>query len=1244
MANNMDQYILHVDAEVSRAVSKLDKIRNLMGNIERLRNKGVDDYYTTNQKDMDKNMRSMKQLTYMYRQMSDELDNIQKMIGDTTDSIVIPDNASSQMKSQLNDMKSSMDQYVNDVQRQQAELRSSYLHTLQVFREMSSFQQNYSKNFKHLFSSNDVYNLPNKDKSGMSQEEAARATADELERARNVVISMASDVDDVTDRFDGVIAKIKEVNKLERRTESMSRRASASNYMSYQQAQSFIKDRGTVEVDYKEAREDNFNKMIEIGRERTRLHEQIKEIENNPTATQDDIDRKIAYQQEIQAMDKEVEARVELNRAIERTIKNMQKYNEAVQGIEVKPKRGSFSGMIYERAPAIGLALGGAMGATVGGLYHRGSSINKGLRDDEITIGQRTDTSGDQWRDGIRNAAINAGLQNKLGFSGQEMMTFQNSYLSRHGFTNMDDLETARDNQAVFSRVSGVNAADTNQLFSTIFGTGAVSGNQVKDIQNAFLGAIKQSGMEGREKEQLQALDGILQGITKGREATNQEVMNVLGLQSVLSSSGTRALQGESGGELLANLHQGIKQGFNNPMVRLAFGQGSQYQGLEGRWALRQQMGKGISDVENVNTIARFSQQMGGGNKAIENEAFMSFVQEALGVDISSQQGAGMMDLFRSGQLTQENIDSMLGSNSADGAALADKRLAEYQESSAATDNQSDATLDKHAARLYDYGEVLRDANIVFGKLPTPMYTLAAAIAALTAAMAGSAAMFGMSTLVRKGAAKTMTQTGVNQGPLGGIFGGKGGGGKPPTPPTGGYTQTPGGIWVPGGSTATGGGAGGSRAYGGWRQTVGGWFNKGGGLYNPGPSTIPTAAAEGAAGASGLSKFLSGAGKVLQKAALPLAIGAGVVNVATAEEGTKGKAVGESAGGILGGMAAGAGTGALLGTMGAGPIGTAVGGILGGIAGAFAGSGIGGWVGGLFDPKKASAAEMPTENKTEQMTDKETANTKERTETKRVDNLQYERENLHIHERLLDRTAQLLSQARAQGGIFGQNGGVGGDGTYTGGGAPSVSGSTNAEKIWNFFSGKGMSSGAIAGIMGNLQQESGLNPNAQNPNGAFGIAQWMGGRKTGLQKYAQSNGLEANSLEAQLGWLWEELQNGQNGNVKDMQGMNARQAADYFEKKFERSGGSAMGKRRSYAEDFYSQYGSNAQWTPNSGASAKASTNVVRVDSKITVDVRGDESVADKIKNNKDMQSAAQNIQQMIYGSMNHYSKEMRMV
>jgi hypothetical protein len=70
-----------------------------------------------------------------------------------------------------------------------------------------------------------------------------------------------------------------------------------------------------------------------------------------------------------------------------------------------------------------------------------------------------------------------------------------------------------------------------------------------------------------------------------------------------------------------------------------------------------------------------------------------------------------------------------------------------------------------------------------------------------------------------------------------------------------------------------------------------------------------------------------------------------------------------------------------------------------------------------------------------------------------------------------------------------------------------------------FFEQKGYSSIQVSAIIGALLQESNLNPNAENPSSrAYGIAQWLGDRKTSL--LAKPN---YQKLETQLAWVYEEL-------------------------------------------------------------------------------------------------------------------------
>jgi lysophospholipase L1-like esterase len=111
-----------------------------------------------------------------------------------------------------------------------------------------------------------------------------------------------------------------------------------------------------------------------------------------------------------------------------------------------------------------------------------------------------------------------------------------------------------------------------------------------------------------------------------------------------------------------------------------------------------------------------------------------------------------------------------------------------------------------------------------------------------------------------------------------------------------------------------------------------------------------------------------------------------------------------------------------------------------------------------------------------------------------------------------------------------------------------------ANKIMIFLKNKGLSTSQAAGIIGNLQVESNFDPNAVGDNGtSYGIAQWHKSRFDSLKQWSKKNGLKWNSLDAQLQFLWWELNNSETGALSKLKMTNDPQNAAYvFAKYFER--------------------------------------------------------------------------------------------
>lgn len=83
---------------------------------------------------------------------------------------------------------------------------------------------------------------------------------------------------------------------------------------------------------------------------------------------------------------------------------------------------------------------------------------------------------------------------------------------------------------------------------------------------------------------------------------------------------------------------------------------------------------------------------------------------------------------------------------------------------------------------------------------------------------------------------------------------------------------------------------------------------------------------------------------------------------------------------------------------------------------------------------------------------------------------------------------------------------------------------TTEEVVWDYLKAAGYSDIQVAGVIGNLYQESGLNPARVESNGeGIGLVQWSFGRKQNLINYASSKGKDWTDLESQLEFLVSEL-------------------------------------------------------------------------------------------------------------------------
>jgi len=1267
-----EKYIFDVEAEVGKAAKSIKSLEAELSKLQKL-NKDIDATGgDRTEKEMLATLKAAKEVNAEYQKMQRILKDLSKHSGkvsrkDLNDSKVISSAKTSVQGGKVTDsfgqMLKNMERQINSVNKQFDNHRKA----------MVDRGQQYTPNLK----------TNRKDAQGNSNPSIIgrnKSTAQDMEKA---VDKFLTGQNEATSGLNQALAQMKEISKLNRRSESLSRRASASGYMSFQQYSNFTGDRRTVQQTYGGMKTDNRQRVLDLSSQATGISKELDRLNSKKGLTAREGEERKKLMRQLEGIDVELAARKKLNNSLDEATANMDRFNQSLleANVAVKPERGTARGMVYERAPAIALAIGGAIAATVGKLYSEGGNHSKAMRPDEMYVGQQTGAVGANWRPN-RTAVMRSGLGKQLGFTGQEMMEFQSNYLSANGYHGAADMKAATTGQATFARATGLGSDEVKDFFSTAYRSGGIEGNQTKQFQNAFLGAMKQSGAVGREKDQLKALNGILTSMSTNRTVTNQEMMRTIGLQSTISATGVSSLQGTKGGALMEQLDTGIREGFNDPQMRVLFGQGTKYQGMAGRAQLRKQMEKGISDPENLQTLIEASKAQVPNGTQEEQAEVLATLASRMGVNMSSQQAGGLLGMDPK-SLTKESIDKVMKDGLKEGSIESAKREKAYEGSKASIDNASEAATAKQATELNDMGSKLREANAALGGLPAPLYTAIAAVVAFTAAVAGSAAMFGGASLLKRGASRK----------FGGRGRGSGGGG-------------------------VGGGAAGAAATGAGAAGVAG---AAGTAAATGAGTAAGAAATGAGAAAGGSRLagvgkgiLGGAGKLM----LPLGVLMGASEIMQAPEDKKGAAVGSAVGGIGGGVLGGAAAGAAVGSF-LGPIGTAVGGIGGAIAGGWAGSGIGETIGGWFDkkpkeePTAADKAKAETsasalaaaagtggavgasaiqsqmsqgitgapnmdqingmasslgissgamasalgissgqDNQIQNMTDKENTNTKKMTEAKKGDNLSYERENITMYENVLTRAEQILAQARAQNGIMGVGGGAGGATGGTGG-----------------FSGQGKLQFVGEGqkwTTNNLQQhdlgftDSKLTAedldgwiNSKAPKDSM-----MRGMGATFLKAGQEYGLDPRYLIAhaaeESGWGTSKIARDK-GNFFGIGAFDNSPYASAYE--FKDGGGSAaekgiMGGAKWISEKYYGKgrtnldkmkaagYATNATWAPNIAsimAGAPTGSGSGNVQATINVNVTGDEKVSDKVKNSADMKKTGQDIGSLL----GFYGREM---
>lgn len=141
----------------------------------------------------------------------------------------------------------------------------------------------------------------------------------------------------------------------------------------------------------------------------------------------------------------------------------------------------------------------------------------------------------------------------------------------------------------------------------------------------------------------------------------------------------------------------------------------------------------------------------------------------------------------------------------------------------------------------------------------------------------------------------------------------------------------------------------------------------------------------------------------------------------------------------------------------------------------------------------------------------------------------------------------------------------------------------NATEFYGYFNSKGFTIESVAGMLGNLQQESNINPGMKQTASAssgWGLIQWT--PSSNLTNYATAHGTNWATGEIQTQLMWDEIINGYGGQwipkpslgygytgAEFSQLTNIAEACKAYLYERERAGVEALTKRLTYANNWY---------------------------------------------------------------------------
>lgn len=318
---------------------------------------------------------------------------------------------------------------------------------------------------------------------------------------------------------------------------------------------------------------------------------------------------------------------------------------------------------------------------------------------------------GSDFRKGTKDAYA---IGKDLGYNANDTMSLQNQLLNTAGFKNKSSLDKDTKNIQEFSKAYGLDTGEILPMYSELVKRGGLEQGEASKVTDLVSSSVERQGMQGRESEQVRAINKVLDVMTNGKINVSSDDLKTSAAQLEALGRFNPALKGEKGAELLSKA-QGLFD-TNDPKMLRGFGYGTgEYQGIVGVHQLKMDMENRTLSERNMKAFSDWLNEiLPGGLKEDNKEgiAIASSILEQKG--FSATQADTFVKILARGDL-QKAAEEYNGNF---GSGEKDKLLENVKESQ--TNKRSVYETSKEEASNY-----AGNAAISATSIPTSMYSAA---------------------------------------------------------------------------------------------------------------------------------------------------------------------------------------------------------------------------------------------------------------------------------------------------------------------------------------------------------------------------------------------------------------------------------------------------------------------------------------------------------------------------------------